>query len=54
MNGYDENDILPIAVALEAKSEHPLAEAIVNYGKTQKVKKETVNKFQAVPGKGVQ
>jgi len=55
VNGYDEDEILPLAVALEAKSEHPLAEAIVNYGKAQKLTKlGTVNKFQAVPGKGVQ
>jgi Cu+-exporting ATPase len=33
----DETTFLQIATALEAKSEHPLAEAIVTYGKEQKV-----------------
>jgi len=50
VNDYDEDEILQIAVALEAKSEHPLAEAIVNYGNENLSKKAlVVNKFQAVP-----
>lgn len=52
-NGYDEDNILLIAVNLEAKSEHPLAEAIVRYGKEKKVGTNIVNNFQAIPGKWV-
>jgi len=50
VNDYEEDEILQIAVALEAKSEHPLAEAIVNCGNENLSKKAlVVNKFQAVP-----
>ncbi len=31
MNTYNEKQIIEIAIALEERSEHPLAEAIVNY-----------------------
>ena len=52
-NWYEEKFFLKIAVALEAKSEHPLAEAIVDYGKEKNVKKLAVTHFSAVPGKWV-
>lgn len=50
---YDEETVLQIAVALEIKSEHPLAEAIVNYGKEKKIIPSKLVDFQAIPGKGV-
>ncbi len=54
VNDYDEDEIIQIAIGLEAKSEHPLAEAIVNYGKEQKMKLlHTITNFQAEPGKWV-
>lgn len=55
VNSHDENQLMQIAIALEAKSEHPLAEAIVNYGKANMLPMiGSVEKFQAIPGKGVQ
>ncbi len=55
VNGYTEQQIIQIAIALEAKSEHPLAEAIVNYGKIHILPMiGNVDKFEAIPGKGVQ
>lgn len=40
-------------MSLEKKSEHPLAEAIVNYGEENHALNYLVDKFEAVPGKGV-
>ncbi|MFA7298063.1 MAG: heavy metal translocating P-type ATPase [Candidatus Absconditabacterales bacterium] len=55
VNGFDEQQLIQIAIALEAKSEHPLAEAIVNHGKTNMIPMiGNVDKFEAIPGKGVQ
>lgn len=48
-----ENVILEIAGALEQKSEHPLAEAIVQKATEVKVSSLDVMDFQAVPGRGV-
>lgn len=55
VNEQDKNQLIEIAIALEAKSEHPLAEAIVNYGKAHMLPTiGNVEKFEAIPGKGVQ
>ena len=51
----DLENFLAIAVALESRSEHPLAEAIINYAAkiTPNSYLLTPNSFQAVFGKGV-
>lgn len=49
----DEKQMLEIAVALEKRSEHPLAEAIVRYGNDEGVKSLSVANFEAVVGAGV-
>jgi len=50
VNGFDEQQLIQIAIALEAKSEHPLAEAIVNHGKTNMIPMiGNVDKFEAIP-----
>jgi len=51
--GFTEKNILEIAGSLEHSSEHPLAEAIVQEAKNQKVALKKVSNFQAVVGKGV-
>jgi len=49
----DNKSILKIASAIEKKSEHPLAQAIVNKAKEEKIIPEEVKDFQAIPGGGV-
>lgn len=46
-------DILAFAASLERKSEHPLAEAVVNLAKKEKIRLQDATKFNAVPGFGV-
>ncbi|QXP58825.1 heavy metal translocating P-type ATPase [Olleya sp. HaHaR_3_96] len=45
--------LLHYIASLNQYSEHPLAEAIVNYGKSKQVVITKVNDFEAVAGKGV-
>jgi Cd2+/Zn2+-exporting ATPase len=50
---HQENVLLTLAAAVEAKSEHPLAQAIVNTAKVRGLALPQVNNFQATTGKGV-
>lgn len=50
----DEADIMEIAAALEAKSEHPLAEAICRYAEEEGMETADVGNFRAISGHGVQ
>ncbi len=52
-SSYSKEDVLQYIVSLNNQSEHPLAEAIVNYGKVQQVEFLNTADFQAVSGKGV-
>ena len=47
------NDILKIAASIENKSEHSLAQAIVNKAKEEKINLSPVENFQAISGHGV-
>lgn len=49
-----EEEFLGIVAGLEEKSEHPLAEAILEYTKNKKIKPASVKEFQSIPGKGVE
>lgn len=49
----NENDLVQYITSLNQYSEHPLAEAIVKYGKSKKVSLTKVNDFEAIAGKGV-
>lgn len=49
----DLNSFLNIAAGLEKKSEHPLAEAILEFTKEKGVTPASVENFQSIPGKGV-
>jgi Cu+-exporting ATPase len=51
--GSTENDVLRIAAALEAGSEHPLARAILNRARDRGITAPAVQDFSAVTGKGV-
>ena len=49
----DPEDVLLIAASLEAKSEHPLAQAVLTEAKARGVGPMAVTDFAAVPGRGV-
>ncbi|HEY9846375.1 MAG TPA: copper-translocating P-type ATPase, partial [Candidatus Caenarcaniphilales bacterium] len=49
-----ELNLLRLAAAVERNSEHPLAEAVVQYAQSQEVKPEEVQDFEAIAGSGVQ
>ena len=51
--GTGERDLLRVAAAVEAESEHPLSRAIVTRANEAGVHRARVERFSAVPGKGV-
>lgn len=53
-SSLDEDDVLAITASLERSSEHPLAEAIVNYAEEESIKTHEVSEFKAIAGHGVQ
>lgn len=48
-----KEELLQMAYALEQKSEHPLAKAVLNYAKERKLVAGEVTDFQALPGNGL-
>ena len=52
-NQCDSTEVLKLAASLESSSEHPLAEAIINYAKNQNITLEKVSDFNAITGQGV-
>ncbi|MBE5921978.1 MAG: heavy metal translocating P-type ATPase [Lachnospiraceae bacterium] len=48
-----ENELLQLAFDLEQKSEHPLARAIITYGKELQITGNEVSDFTALPGNGL-
>jgi len=53
VDGFDAKDFLRLAASLEQNSEHPLAAAIVNGAKKQKIVLEDVKDFRSVTAGGV-
>ncbi len=51
--GTDELTLLRTAASLEAKSEHPLAAAVMEYAEEKGIKPEEVKDFEALPGNGL-
>ena len=51
--GVSEEDLMRLALALEQKSEHPLARAIMQRGEELNMKAPEVSSFEALPGNGV-
>jgi Cu+-exporting ATPase len=49
----DEDNLLKSIASLNQYSEHPLAQAVVNYAKTKNISLIEVKDFEAVAGKGV-
>lgn len=52
-SGVSEQALLELAYALERKSEHPLAKAIIEKAQEQKLPAREVTDFQAQPGNGL-
>lgn len=50
---YSENEVLGFIASLNQYSEHPLAQAVLNFASAKKVPLIAVNDFEAVAGKGV-
>lgn len=48
-----EEDLLTLCGSVEARSEHPLAKAIVAHTKEQHITLKEIDQFQMLPGKGV-
>ena len=51
--GTDRETLLRAAASLEAKSEHPLARAVMDYAVQKGVHPESVKDFEALPGNGL-
>lgn len=50
---HSERELLERAAALEARSEHPLAEAVLRYAKVRGVEVRPAADVESIPGKGV-
>ncbi len=51
--GYGEDELLHLAAALEQKSEHPLARAVLRETGERKIAAAEVSDFRALPGNGL-
>lgn len=51
--GFERNGVLGLVAAVEAKSEHPIARAIVDAANAESLELPTVTEFQSVTGLGV-
>ncbi|HML92966.1 cation-translocating P-type ATPase [Methyloceanibacter sp.] len=51
--GVTEEELLALAAAAEASSEHPLAEAVVSLSFERGINFPSVQSFEAIPGRGV-
>ena len=50
---YTETELIQIAASVEARSEHPLAKAIIAYANDSNIRLRDAEHFMAVPGQGV-
>ncbi|MDO5141996.1 MAG: heavy metal translocating P-type ATPase [Eubacteriales bacterium] len=51
--GVEPDDLLSLALSIESKSDHPLADAIVRYARDHHARERTVTDFEMVEGQGV-
>jgi len=54
LGGNSESDLLTVAAALEARSSHPLARAILGKAKSDSITAKPAEDTQTVPGRGVE
>lgn len=53
-SGFEEDEVLRLAAAVERKSEHPLADAIIEGAQARKLVLPEAGNFNAIPGRGVE
>ena len=53
VNNISENDFLSLLTSIESKSEHPIANAIVEYAKQKNINAISIQDFENKPGKGI-
>lgn len=53
VDGVRENELLAVAAAVEARSEHPLAKAVVRAAQARSIALTEVDDFEALTGRGV-
>ncbi len=53
LNGVNENELLQLVASAETRSEHPIAQAIVEEAKNRGLSIPEPEAFRAIPGKGV-
>lgn len=51
-SGHAEQEVIEIAAAIDARSTHPLALAIVRHAKAMGIEPKAADDFQSIPGKG--
>ncbi len=51
--GSEERELIQIAATLEANSEHPIAKSVLAYAEGQNIVPQTIDKAEAIPGKGL-
>ncbi|MCI7126425.1 MAG: heavy metal translocating P-type ATPase [Agathobaculum sp.] len=51
--GVEPDDLLSLALSLELRSEHPLADAIVRHARQHNAQERKAEEFQAIEGQGV-
>jgi len=54
LNNQTEDELLVVAASLEARSEHPLAAAVVEYANDRGVNQKEIKNFHAIEGKGIE
>ena len=52
-NGWNKQDVLQIAASAEQSSEHPLAQAMVDFAKEKEISLFDNQDFEAIPGHGI-
>ena len=52
-NGIERDELLSLALALEKRSDHPLADAIVRYAHEQNAVERNVSDFEMIEGQGI-
>ncbi len=52
LSGHTERELIEIAAAIESRSEHPLARAVVAYAEAAGIRAQPAENFQVLQGKG--